>query len=406
MKTCLEILLITFMTGSVFGHAQEIKRAGQVRVVLKNGSIIEGNLVRARKNSVVVSLNGLGTMVIKRKDIKEISSSTGGGSEDPGSEKGGTNPKPPQAKPEDKDGNEGDGRSAEKAPAIKPEAKRRLEELFKSYAEDRNRTIREFPRGREDFVERVRVLLYDTGPYVAHLLDNQEKNVPLPELAVALGSLREEKYIPTLQALSNSKNRRNREAAIEGLGRVGGEKAVKALMEILERGNPQAMRAAAQGLAKLGGDSTLRVVQKVKAALERRVDRPTGLIRCLVELKADGAVSTIAKYVSHSESHVRRSAVAALRRLGTLEAIDEIESALGDDDPQVRKEAILALGDLSSMDSVPELIELLDEDVDPGVRGNAHWALKKITGQGLSQDYERWSTWWEHYSRRRPPKGW
>ncbi len=68
--------------------------------------------------------------------------------------------------------------------------------------------------------------------------------------------------------------------------------------------------------------------------------------------------------------------------------------------------AILALTALGDEDSIAALIELLASD-SVGLRDNAHWALKKLTGLSLAATPEVWSRWHQgelYWMLRQKPK--
>lgn len=67
-------------------------------------------------------------------------------------------------------------------------------------------------------------------------------------------------------------------------------------------------------------------------------------------------------------------------------------------DAALRREAAAALGSLDDFDSIAELIELL-EDPSMGVRENAHWALRALTGVAYRDDVRRWRAWHREETR-------
>ena len=60
----------------------------------------------------------------------------------------------------------------------------------------------------------------------------------------------------------------------------------------------------------------------------------------------------------------------------------------------VLKQACLVLGRIGHEEAVRALIDAMGSD-DKGLAGNAHWALMRITGQGLKLDAALWDLWWE-----------
>jgi HEAT repeat protein len=65
-----------------------------------------------------------------------------------------------------------------------------------------------------------------------------------------------------------------------------------------------------------------------------------------------------------------------------------------DENSYVRATAALVLGDLKDTRGVEPLIEALSDE-SHGVRKNAAFALKRITGQNFGIDPSKWQEWWE-----------
>jgi HEAT repeat protein len=72
-------------------------------------------------------------------------------------------------------------------------------------------------------------------------------------------------------------------------------------------------------------------------------------------------------------------------------AVQALIEALKSEDPDVRQKAAYALGELEAQEAVPSLIELLHSY---GKESDAGQALKKITGQRLGDDPQKWLDWW------------
>jgi HEAT repeat protein len=56
------------------------------------------------------------------------------------------------------------------------------------------------------------------------------------------------------------------------------------------------------------------------------------------------------------------------------------------------REAAQACGRLEDAEALPELVELLGHE-NRGVRRNAHWSLRKITGVSFAEDPRAWGAW-------------
>jgi hypothetical protein len=69
-----------------------------------------------------------------------------------------------------------------------------------------------------------------------------------------------------------------------------------------------------------------------------------------------------------------------------------IRPYLDETKPGPCRAAIVALTALEDNDSIPGFISLLHSE-SSGLRGNAHWALKQLTGLGLSATPEVWNRW-------------
>ncbi len=83
-----------------------------------------------------------------------------------------------------------------------------------------------------------------------------------------------------------------------------------------------------------------------------------------------------------------------LRAAPSQRTLDYVHESLGSLDPQVRREACLVLGRLEDAQATAEVIELL-VDEDPLVAETAYWALKRITGESLNGDVDRWRLWYD-----------
>jgi HEAT repeat protein len=72
-------------------------------------------------------------------------------------------------------------------------------------------------------------------------------------------------------------------------------------------------------------------------------------------------------------------------------AVQALIEALGSEDPNIRQKAAYALGELEATEAVPSLIGVLQSY---GKESGAEQALKKITGQRLGDDPQKWREWW------------
>jgi hypothetical protein len=79
------------------------------------------------------------------------------------------------------------------------------------------------------------------------------------------------------------------------------------------------------------------------------------------------------------------------------DVLSNVRRFVAEADPIALPEAILAVGYLDDCESIPQLIALL-KSPRRGLSANALWSLRRITGLGIAQTPERWTSW--HLSER------
>lgn len=154
-----------------------------------------------------------------------------------------------------------------------------------------------------------------------------------------------------------------RKAAIEALGMIRAEEAFEPLLNLLDREvYPDVLEAIVTSLIEINQDrflSNLRYykneVKQVLANITYSIDIIDMLLRC-------------------DCVDVRKSAIMALGRLGTNEAIGRILEYINSDDKEIKKTAISALGEAQFCSDI--LFEFL-KDEDPWIRYYAVKAMNK-----------------------------
>jgi HEAT repeat protein len=108
--------------------------------------------------------------------------------------------------------------------------------------------------------------------------------------------------------------------------------------------------------------------------------------------------SLIAALRTDSDHEVRSFSAEALGKMSERwlidllgNAVQALIEALRSEDPNVRQRAAYALGELEALEAVPSLIESLQVY---GRESGAGQALRKITGQRLGNDSQKWQEWW------------
>jgi HEAT repeat protein len=113
------------------------------------------------------------------------------------------------------------------------------------------------------------------------------------------------------------------------------------------------------------------------------------------------AIAPLLGAAAAPERSVRIAAIAALGELddGSGTQVATLARALEGDDRAERKAAAVALGRLGAAAGVEGLLPLLESD-DPGLRADAHWALKEITGRPFGPEPATWRAYWAAERRR------
>ena len=244
-------------------------------------------------------------------------------------------------------------------------------------------------------------------------LDEEGEPVPLAlsrqrVLRAVLGELPREVLADFLRARWNEteSGARERLVAMELLAVHGGAAEVGLLLELVTPADPEERihfadgRALRQALADLltrdpeAFESLRETWSELHRASEALVIRAVGAAG-----RGDGLL--LATWALGLED-ARVSLI--LAEVGQLAAVAEgrtppgllahVRRALVDEDRAVRQAAALTVARLGDLESIPTLIDLLWEG---GLRreGNAHWALRQLTGEDFGTDVQRWTAWYE-----------
>ncbi len=247
-------------------------------------------------------------------------------------------------------------------------------------------------------------------------------------------------------------------AAAKALGAIGGNEAVEALRSLWKQDtNKHLQQAVAYGLAKITGDNEAITFLKESLHSGNWVMRQRAA-EWLGKIGDKTAVGHLIEALKDNDHGVRKFAAKALGEIGDKRAIEPLIKALEDDDSTVRSSAAVALGDIGDEKALEPLRELWkktedgtdrlaiacglfkingDKDAfefiteaikskdsyfqwcaletlekignkeviqplisvlkfnDASDRHFARVALKKITKQDFSTDYQKWKAWYE-----------
>ncbi len=94
----------------------------------------------------------------------------------------------------------------------------------------------------------------------------------------------------------------------------------------------------------------------------------------------------------------------ALQALGSktmnpkVDIHEHVLPLLSSNNVMIQKQACLTVGHRKTIEAAPILIDMLESE-DTGVRLNAYWALKNISGYSLPPTEERWKEWLDSTQR-------
>lgn len=203
--------------------------------------------------------------------------------------------------------------------------------------------------------------------------------------------------------LSTAAEPRLRHAALLALGHSG---RANDLMQLFELALPASELALERPMAKALERAVAALVRRVPTAIDmlvqlRRITRPE-LLPSLIEAVGTAGDPRGLAYLSevlYWSEPLALDILSQIPRLGPSGdvSLDEPMRArlrvfLAGDRPGHSRAAITALTALVDLESVGTFITLLASE-DRGLRENAHWALKQLTGLSFSPTVETWQRW-------------
>jgi HEAT repeat protein len=252
-----------------------------------------------------------------------------------------------------------------------------------------------------DALERERVAQVAPGDRVQIL--------SIPQREVVLDVLAELPHGPVLEAALErgqlSSSLAVRRLALDVIGAVGSTQNLDALVALSliegETWPPRDVQASFQA-------ALVKLLEREPKFYERlgafHRDAPEALgdaIVCAVGDAGDPRGLAFLEHVLTFRPGATAMCASQVRRLGrsgepTLDRglAQRLRWAVDPDRPETCRALLLALGELRDYDSVPLLIGLLDSE-DPGLSGNALWALRRITELEFPGLSSRWQAWYE-----------
>lgn len=366
------------------------------RVYLRNGNVIEGQLLKETPSQVVLQL-AVGEMAIRRDQIERVElvrirsiteatavkraaafarrEETVAVTAEPIS-KG----QPPLSAV----------RSAGPAPALSEALLKQLEALISKWKLTVTAKV-ELPE--EDLSAELQDLGPETIPYLAWLLGQSPARLPPGALALALGRSGRPEALAALGDLLNSKDPDLRRKAVDGLIQSAAA-AEPYLLAALDDETLEVWQAASRSLGdrirKEGGNGCFKAV--VARMVQAKVKAPYAL--ALGQAGTPEAHRELLDLFQQGDETCRLAALQGLDLIRDPQDAEVVLKHLSAGSPLIRKQICIFLGKVKARSAVNELIGLL-KDSDVGLQTNAHWALQQITGQPLAPNPELWKSWWE-----------
>jgi hypothetical protein len=191
------------------------------------------------------------------------------------------------------------------------------------------------------------------------------------------------------------------------MGEYATAAAVPKLIALMGENHPRTKRQAELALVKLlrrHDDPGLYVA--VDQSLANASDETRGRVLCSIgDTDSEHGMRLLIDALGRwpKMDHTILAAIGQMPGSGAAEDIvPRLKPYLESADYDTRRETVTALGVFRDVESVKILVDLLADD-ESGIRGNAHWALKSISGLDFPQDRTRWKlwydeevTWWEN----------
>ncbi len=387
------------------------------RVHLKNGSFIDGNLVKKDRKAVVLNMKSgefaIRADMIARLEYVKLRSL----SEPPKNIALGNEPEltvsPPAAVPE----------PGTKPAAVSADPVVRLADAPAALADAIKRETPERRRAK------LRELMDAKGAgVVAALLERVPGDVRT-DIVALLAERKAADALPILSQLLKSTDASVREHALKAIAQVGPEGATAPYESFLADRDPLVRSAALLLFQKLGDpgvfDRVAALLQDADGSVRGTAFQALQALASKYNLKAELS-QALRDALENVPAETAGSLVEALGKMKDKDLAPELARLAGAADPMVRAHAIaglvatdpvlagplilerfeveneysprIQLADgcrkLRLKGAIPPLIGWLDDE-DDNIKSAASRALREITGQNFGHDVERWQSWWE-----------
>ena len=141
-----------------------------------------------------------------------------------------------------------------------------------------------------------------------------------------------------------------------------------------------------------------RLKDKLLAA--RQKETREEIISIFKRLKSPETVEILMSLLMDENAEIRSESAAALGSIGDKKATSFlIERLQKEEDEWTRMQIIGALQNTNEASAIPAIIEMLRDEKEK-VRLCASRALRNMTPQNFSDDYNKWKEWWEQEQKK------
>ena len=159
--------------------------------------------------------------------------------------------------------------------------------------------------------------------------------------------------------------------------------AMEAFLEtVVMQGSVGDQKAAIRELRKLGSVEAVQALSYALGDEDERVRKSA--MEALRHIGSDTALAAIASATRARDAATRARAVEAMAGTDNYSAVDYLDLALHDNDPRVRAVAIESLGDIGDSRSINIISQAL-RDPDPDVRERAAEILDELNDEAMFQ---------------------
>ncbi len=199
--------------------------------------------------------------------------------------------------------------------------------------------------------------------------------------AEMLGNVGDERAVPGLARLLESRNYRVADAALYALGKIGTQESLSEITKILDHPTRWTQDRIAAAVEAVGRQATDLLILNLE---EGTPQTRTLSAEILARVGGEEALPALRAALRDPNTDVRARAAAALGRLRDRDSLEPLLAALEDARWEVRSQAAKALGEIEDAAALPQLANAL-RDPEWWVRANAEEAMRRMGEAGEAE---------------------